>query len=98
MDDQEQREIALAKLQQFRAAAAGEKDPIADEVARELEEQRRSKARNRLIGAGKVSSMCQQCRIISKHSSHSGPDHGRSHGSSQERCCSISGGHTICRI
>jgi hypothetical protein len=56
MDEQEQRDIALAKLQQFRTAAAGEKDPLADEVARALEEQRRSKARNRLIGAGKVSS------------------------------------------
>jgi hypothetical protein len=54
MDDQEQRDDALAKLQQFRAAAAGDKDPIAEEVARDLEEQRRSKARNRLIGAGKV--------------------------------------------
>ncbi len=54
MDDQEQRDNALAKLQQFRAAAAGEIDPAADEVARVLAEQRRSKARNRLIGAGKV--------------------------------------------
>lgn len=55
MDDQEQLNSALAKLQQFRAAAAGANDPVADEVAQALEEQRRSKARNKLIGAGKVS-------------------------------------------
>jgi hypothetical protein len=54
MDDQEHRDNALAKLQQFRSAAADAKDPIADEVAQALEEQRRSKARNKFIGAGKV--------------------------------------------
>jgi hypothetical protein len=54
MDDQEQRDDALAKLKQFRADASGEKDPIAGQIAREMEEQRRSKARNKLIGAGKV--------------------------------------------
>ena len=54
MDDQEQRDDALAKLKQFRADASGENDPIASQIAREMEEQRRSKARNKLIGAGKV--------------------------------------------
>jgi formate-dependent nitrite reductase cytochrome c552 subunit len=54
MDDQEQRNIALTKLQQFRADTASDKDPVAAEVAAALEEQRRSKARNRLVGAGKV--------------------------------------------
>ena len=58
MDDQEHRDSVLAKLQQFRAAAAGANDPAAEETARALEEQRRSKARNKLIGAGKVSFNC----------------------------------------
>jgi len=54
MDDQEQRQNALASLEKFRALSALEKDPEAEEIAKELEEERRSKARNKLIGAGKV--------------------------------------------
>jgi hypothetical protein len=54
MDDQEQRQNALASLEKFRALSALAKDPEAEEIAKELEEERRSKARNKLIGAGKV--------------------------------------------
>ena len=54
MDDHEQRQNALATLAKFRALSTLETDPEAEEIAKELEEQRRSKARNKLIGAGKV--------------------------------------------
>ncbi len=61
MDDHEQRENALASLAQFRALSALSKDPEADAIAQELEEQRRSKARNKLIGAGKVRARVNFC-------------------------------------
>ena len=54
MDDQEQRQNALASLEKFWALSALAKVPEAEEIAKELEEERRSKARNKLIGAGKV--------------------------------------------
>jgi len=54
MDDHEQRQNALASLAKFRALSTLEADPEAEEIAKELEEQRRSKARSKLIGAGKV--------------------------------------------
>ena len=54
MDEHEQRQNALASLEKFRALSALAKDPEAEEIAKELEEERRSKARNKLIGAGKV--------------------------------------------